>query len=167
MADNKFVKSISANIILFHDPILPEGGIGVDPGLNLGLAYIYSPTEAHTLSVRVDRSEASSTELLNVFHNVPLLMLNTIYRKTPVVVEGAAHNARYGQPLLGAIRGALILAFDHAGYETVVEMPPLQIRKKVYGDGSIQPKDFWQIKDHKGFNKDAADALSMAIAAGS
>jgi len=45
----------------------------------------------------------------------------------------------------------------------VIEMAPKSIRSKVFGDGNIQPKDVWKLR---GFSKDAADSLSMAIAGG-
>lgn len=160
------IRSWKSYAILTHDPILPYGGIGVDPGINLGLSYVADQHTAYTLSLSVDRGDVSSADLLGVFHRLPLLLPEGTEKVVPVVVEGAAYNARYGQPLLGAIRGVIIVGFSIAGYETVVEMPPLSIRKKVFGNGRVQPKDFWNIGEIRGFNKDAADAFSMALAAG-
>ena len=63
---------------------------------------------------------------------------------------------------MGQIRAALLLGFYDKGYDFVAEVPPKSIRKKVFGNGNIQPKEFWG----KPLNKDESDALSMAICAG-
>jgi len=157
------IRSWSAHVVSWPDSILPLGGVGVDPGLNLGLAFLDGEDVAHTLSLRIDRSDIPTAKLLQYLERVPILVEGHVAKNLPVVVEGPAYGARYGQPLLGAVRGALLLGFQNAGYDVVIEMAPKSIRSKVFGDGNIQPKDVWKTR---GFSKDAADSLSMAIAGG-
>jgi Holliday junction resolvasome RuvABC endonuclease subunit len=159
------VKTFRANVIGFHDPILPQGGIGVDPGLRLGLSYIEAEDVAFTLSLYINRQGLTATQLLSVCQKVPMLFPRRIQRKVPVCVEGAAYNARYGQADLGEVRAALILGFHNEGYELVAKLQPKHIRKVVFGDGNTQPKDFWPMLYNHG-GKDSVDALSMAICAG-
>ncbi len=160
------IKSWQAHVIQFHDDILPMGGIGTDPGLKLGLSFIGGEDVAYTFRTYVNRTGLSITDILGVFHSVPLIFNGMVTKATPVVVEGAAHNARYGQPLLGQIRGALLLGFANAGFDHVAEVPPLSIRKRVFGEGRIQPVEFWSTAGFIRADKDSADALSMAICAG-
>lgn len=159
------VRTMKACCVMWHDPILPMGGIGCDPGLRLGLAYLEAEDVAFTLSLYINRTNFSVRDVLTCLHSVPMLFPRKIQRKVPVIVEGAAYNAKYGQPLLGEIRAALILGFANEKYDLVHEIQPKSIRKRVFGNGDIQPKDFWPDLVSDG-NKDSADALSMAICAG-
>lgn len=162
------VKSYKAFVVSFMSPILPFGGIGVDPGLRLGLSYIEAEDVAFTLAFSINRTDLSSQELMDVIHKTSMLIPDNVGRSTPVVVEGPAHGARYGQALLGAVRGGLILSFHNAAFESVSEVAPKRIRARTFGDGEIQPKHFWQhvVGGREGLSKDAVDALSMAICAG-
>ena len=165
MVPEASIASYRGHVVVFPQPILPEGGIGADPGVHLGLAFIEGGDTAHTLRLFIERGGISSADLLSIFYNVPVLFNGNVSKITPVVVEGAAYDAKYGQPLLGEIRAALILGFHNAGFESVIEMQPTQIRLRVFGSGAIQPLSIW--KDFMKVEKDEADALSMAIAAGS
>ena len=165
MVPDGSISSFRGHVVAFPQPVLPERGIGADPGVHLGLSFIEGGDTAHTLRIFIERAGLSSADLLSIFYNVPVLFNGNVSKITPVVVEGAAYDAKYGQPLLGEIRAALILGFHNAGFSSVVEMQPTQIRLKVFGSGSTQPLSIW--KDFKGVEKDEADALSMAIAAGS
>lgn len=162
-APDDIVKSWAAHVVMWQDGILPLGGVGVDPGLNMGLAFLDGEDVAHTLSLRINREDFPTADLLQFISRVPVLVEGRVPKNMPVVVEGPAYGARYGQPLLGAVRGTLLVSFKNAGYDVVVEMAPKTIRKRVFGDGTIQPKKVWNLR---GFSKDAADALSMAIAGG-
>jgi hypothetical protein len=157
------VKVYKTHVVGFNEPILPQGGIGVDPGLKLGLAAIVAEDVAHTLSFYVEREELTMAELLSIFHKVPILFgrMPAVNIRVPVVVEGAAYNAKYGQVLLGEVRAALILGFVNAGYQSVAEIAPLSIRKRAFGDAKVKPKeDVWP-----DLPPDSAAALSMAISA--
>lgn len=160
------LRSFQVHLIQWPDYVLPNDGIGADPGLKLGVSYTVDRDHAYTLRTYIDRSSLSVADMLDVFYNVPLLLKGFVSFATPVVVEGAAHNAKYGQPLLGEIRGALILGFRRGGFEFVSEVQPLSIRKKVFGAGNVQPMDYWKEAGFIKADKDAADALSMAICAG-
>ena len=160
------IRSFQVHVVQFIDSVLPEGGIGADPGLQLGVSYIASNDVAYTFRTYVDRSILSVSDMLGVFYNVPLLVQNFVSPITPVVVEGPAHGAKYGQALLGEIRGALIRGFRGAGFNNVSEVAPLQIRKRVFGKGLTQPMEFWKAAGFIKADKDSADALSMAICAG-
>lgn len=159
------VRTYKACVVQFHEVMLPEGGIGVDPGLRLGLSYIEAEDVAMTLSLFVNRQGLTTTELLDTMQKVPMLFPRKIRRHVPVVVEGAAYNAKYGQSDLGETRAALILGFYNEDFESVLKLQPKQIRKIVFGNGNIQPKDFWKMLYKLG-GKDSVDALSMAICAG-
>lgn len=161
--DNDLITSWAAHCLAWPEPILPMGGIGADPGVNLAVAYLEAEDVAFTFRCHVDRSEISSASLLRIISSVPILVPRSIARSTPVVVEGAAYDAKYGQPLLGQIRGALILGFDNLQFDTIIEMQPKSVRLRAFGNGNQQPTGVW---NKHGFNKDEADALSMAIAAG-
>lgn len=160
------IKSWKTHVIQFPDDILPNQGIGVDPGLKLGVAYVGGTDIAYSFRCYVNRGIVDTVNLLAIFQAVPELFVTFASISTPTVVEGPAHNARYGQPLLGQIRGALLLGFHNAGFESVSEVAPLQIRKRVFGEGRIQPVEFWQSAGFIPADKDSADALSMAICAG-
>lgn len=156
------IKSWRAHVVGF--PLRPtlRQGIGVDPGLRLGLSVVIAEDVAYTFSTHINRAEFAITDVLDVLRKTTILIPNRATKAFPVVVEGAAYGMRYGQPLLGEIRAALLLGFYDAGYDFVAEVPPKSIRKKVFGNGNTQPKDFWG----KPLNKDEVDALSMAICAG-
>ena len=159
------VRSYKASVVGFPGGWLPQCGIGVDPGLRLGLAYIEAEDVMHAMSMYVNRAELTVQEMLGVFHAVPILFPAKLNKQTPVVVEGPSYNARYGQPLLGEIRGALILGFSHTPFQTVSEVAPLSIRKQVFGNGKIKPRELW--KSQKKFTgPDALDAIAMAVCAG-
>jgi len=160
------LRSYQVHLVQWLDDVLPNDGVGVDPGLKLGVAYTVDRNHGYTLRTYIDRSALSVSEMLDVFYNVPLLVENFVPYSTPVVVEGAAHNAKYGQPLLGEIRGALILGFGKGGFQFTSEVQPLSIRKKVFGAGNVQPMDFWKAAGFIKADKDSSDALSMAICAG-
>jgi len=163
-----FVKSWRAHLVQFYEPLLPEGGIGIDTGVNMGLAFIMSEDVAFTLGLTLNRKPFDSVQVMRFINNIPTVFPDRLPKKTPVLVEGAAYGAKGQQALLGQIRAALLLGFDQNGFETVIEMPPLSIRKRCFGSAKIKALDFWENdrsmrpvwKSHE------ADALSMAIVAG-
>ena len=67
------VKTFKACVVMFPDRILPQGGIGVDPGLRLGLSYIEAEDVAFTLSLFINRTDRSAATLLDVIQKVPIL----------------------------------------------------------------------------------------------
>ena len=162
------VTSWRAHLVQFPDGILPLGGIGVDPGANVGVSCIMAEDVAVTFQTHLNRAGFDIVQFLDAIQGLPLLMPSHVTFSTPVVVEGAAYGPKFGQPLLGQVRGAIILGFHNAGFEHIAEVPPLSIRRKVFGDGKIQPIEFWNHdKDERPiWKKDEADALSMAICAG-
>jgi len=159
------VKTFKACVVMLPDRLFPEGGIGVDPGLRLGLSYIEAEDVAFTLSLFVNRSGCTAATLLGAIQKVPILFPRKIRPTVPVVVEGAAYNARYGQVILAEVRAALILGFVNEHYIYVSEVQPKTIRKRVFGNGDIKPIEFWPMLKKLG-GKDGCDALSMAICAG-
>ena len=162
------VKSWRAHIVQFPDGILPLGGIGIDPGTNVGVSVIMAEDVAFTWATHLNRAGYDIVQFLDAIQGLVRLIPSGCTLQTPVVVEGAAYGPKFGQPLLGEIRGAAIIGFHNAGFEYIAEVPPRSIRRKVFGDGKIMPLDFWE-NDRKMrpvWNKDEADALSMAICAG-
>jgi len=159
------VRTYKACVVMFPDNILPMGGIGVDPGLRLGLSYLEAEDVAFTLSLFINRTDRTAAVLLDVVQKVPMLFPQKIPRMVPVVIEGAAYNAKYGQVILAEVRAALVLGFVNRNYDYVTEVQPKRIRKRVFGNGDIKPIEFWPMLKKLG-GKDGADALSMAICAG-
>lgn len=161
------IKSWRVHLVGFNARPGLRRGIGCDPGLKLGVAAVVAEDVAYTFSTYINRSEFAITEILDVIRKTTILQPKMVNQGYPVVVEGAAYGMQYGQPLLGEIRAALLLGYHDQGYDFVAEVPPKSIRKKVFGDGTIQPHDFWKPHDsNRILNKDEADALSMAICAG-
>lgn len=158
-----FIRSYKANLVAWNDPILPMGGIGVDPGLRMGLAMIVAEDVAHTLSIYINRENIPMALFLGYVQYIPILFGVHMQRRIPVVVEGPAYNAKYGQPLLASIRASIILGFHmQIKSESIAELPPLSIRKRVFGNANLNPKkDVWP-----DLPPDSAAALSMAICAG-
>jgi Holliday junction resolvasome RuvABC endonuclease subunit len=151
-------------MLIWKQPVLPKHGIGIDPGLRCGLAFIEAPYTVFTLSLYINRAGLSSVQLLDVLQKVSILF-PSLSTDIPVVVEGAAYNARFGQVILAEARSGLIMGMSNRGFKNVIEMPPRSIRKVAFGNGSVQPKEFWA--DHmRAVGKDGLDAASMAIAAG-
>jgi hypothetical protein len=162
------VKSWRSHIVQFPDSILPIGGIGVDPGVNVGLSVIMGEDVAVTWHTHYNRAGYDIVDFLDAIQNLWMLVPGGTPKRTPVIIEGAAYGPKFGQPLLGQIRGAAIVGFHNAGFDYIAEVPPLSIRRKVFGDGRIQPIDFWRNDRSMRpvWKKDEADALSMAICAG-
>jgi hypothetical protein len=161
------IKSWRAHLVGFNERPRFRPGIGCDPGLKLGISAVVAEDVAYTFSTYLNRSDFSITDVLDVIQKAHILMPRMVNKTFPVVVEGAAYGMQYGQPLLGELRAALLLGYHNAGYDFVAEVPPKSIRKKVFGDGKVQPHDFWKPESsNRILNKDEADALSMAICAG-
>ncbi len=73
------------------------------------------------------------------------------------VIEGASHNEKYGQDLLSQIRGVIDVAFELDNIKTY-QVPPLLLRKLVWGSGKNNPTKFFP---H--INPHSADALSCLV----
>jgi hypothetical protein len=123
---------------------------------------------AVTWHTHYNRAGYDIVDFLDAIQNLWMLVPGGTPKRTPVIIEGAAYGPKFGQPLLGQIRGAAIVGFHNAGFDYIAEVPPLSIRRKVFGDGRIQPIDFWRNDRSMRpvWKKDEADALSMAICAG-
>ena len=144
-----------------YDVVLPikipanDVFIGIDPGTtNLGVCTIES-SYATVFQIRMTRNSNPVERIIEARK-----ILNHIVKKgsvTNICVEGASFGDVYRQVELAEIRAACALWGIDRKAEVVI-VPPSSIRKKVFGNGSINPKEIWK----KYMVGDAADALACA-----
>jgi len=136
--------------------------IGIDPGsVNMGIAIIEGELDkpyAILYQVKLVRSNDPieriklAQEVMNScicwWFNVPML----------TTIEGSAFSEHYRQTELAEIRTSVALWCIQKGFPTKI-IPPLTIRKKVFGSAKILPTEAWQDLSK---TPDAAQALACA-----
>jgi Holliday junction resolvasome RuvABC endonuclease subunit len=115
-----------------------EMRIGVDPGTrNLGIAVIRPDIESVTLyKITFKRHKKALSRLLDVQQ----VLGRTIGHFTPnskVIIEGASYGNFYRQVELAEQRAAILLWFHKYDIEGEL-IPPLTIRKNVFGSGKVK-----------------------------
>lgn len=129
------------------------GGIGVDPGRNFGITYLSPKGYAY-----VHYGKLMGDEMAVAARDV-VYYLQSMYewdKQTPVVIEGAAFGAAYGQVKLEHIRTGFFFGFHTLGFR-VSHVPPATARKDVLGNGKKKADEIWPIKG------DAAASLNIAL----
>lgn len=128
---------------------------GIDPGTTkMGLAYLWR-TICHVYEVKIIRSPDAVARMLltqdilsecfRMFDYAPLM-----------TIEGSSFGNNYRQTELAEVRTAAVLwAINHA--ITPIVIPPLKIRKNVFGNGKMKAEDVWTE-----LPPDAASALACA-----
>ena len=139
--------------------------IGVDPGLNWGMAFVLGQNhlpfgkDLFTLTAYWGKIPHEEVEQ-NYFHKIRDFVKMWLPPKVPakvVMVEGAAHGERFGQTQLERCRLGFYEAFRELGYN-VEYCPPLTCRKAVFGNGRVKGKEVWL-----DCNGNASDAAVLAL----
>ena len=131
--DNYLTYAIEPNF-----PLPNEMRIGIDPGTtNLGIAVIKPKIESVTLyKITLKRHKKALLRLLDVQQ----VLGDTIGHFTPnskAIIEGASYGDRFRQVEMAEQRAAMLLWFHKFGID-VDMIPPLTIRKQVFGSGKIK-----------------------------
>ena len=132
-------------------------GIGVDPGRNWGLSVLQDGLLG-TFWGKLPKMNAPDYH--EYICNWIRGWFSPNFTATSVVVEGAAYNAQYGRELLEDIRLGFYSAFKELGRE-VAYVPPLAIRKIVFGNSNIKGNETWL-----SIGENAADSVAMALYCG-
>jgi|SRR6185295_17019553 len=139
-----------------------EGCLGIDPGqVNMGFAFgcgreatIYQVKFPSKLGP-VERLE--NTQILThwILENAPIYC-------SSACVEYSAHGKTFGQSALAENRAAALLCvMVHSRFQTISVIPPLSIRKEVFGHGKIKAEEVWKKQLAKA--PDGASALACAL----
>lgn len=134
--------------------------IGIDPGLNLGIAIIASD-HISCLEVRLP-GKGEQEAAVAAFEYGQFLATIVGGGTARVVMENAAFGKIPGQTLLEAVRTGIYLGmYDSLGDEplTYERVPPMTARKDVLGHGYLKMSEV--ILDP--FNANAADAFAIAL----
>lgn len=134
--------------------------VGIDPGTtNLGICTFFRDM-LRTYKVKLIRDKNPINRMLNTKKALSSCVHYQDY-KASVCIEGASYGDVYRQVELAEIRAACVFwALDH-GMDVKIAQPS-EIRKAVFGNGTIKGKEIW--KDV--LSGDAADALACAYFAG-
>ena len=141
--------------------VLPQNfiGVGIDPGKNFGIGIVYNGDVFGIWGSLPDRGDDKWENVKDAYRLARKLM-ERFTVPMPVVIEGPAFGAIYGQPALANIRAALFLGVhSHQSKLSVCSViPPASARKKVLGDGKKHGKECWV-----DLNDNAADAVVLAM----
>lgn len=130
--------------------------IGIDPGTtNFGIATLYR-CYADTWKVNFKRNSNPVERMLEA-RNILSKFLTFFGVHTQVTIEGASYGDIYRQVELAEIRAACIWWAVERKINVKIAQPS-EIRKAVFGNGTIKGKEIW--KDS--LSGDAADALVCA-----
>lgn len=141
-------------------PLPKEMCVGIDPGtVNFGLClFMFHQVIVYQVKLKRDKDPVvrmkSISDLLS--H-----IINFYEFETKMCIEGASYGDIYRQVELAEIRAACVFWALQHGMDVKIAQPS-EIRKAVFGNGTIKAKELW-----KGIlSSDAADALGCAYFAG-
>jgi hypothetical protein len=138
-----------------------SGLIGVDPGtVNMGIAISFHNVVI-LAQVFFEREKDAVVRMVAVQDCVKRV-LNYILFEYPctlsiATIEGASYGDRYRQVEMAENRIAIAQGLLNAGLDEVKIIPPLSIRKKVFGSAKLKAHDVW---DNTEIPNDALAALS-------
>lgn len=140
------------------NPIHTGQVIGVDPGVNYGLAVI-TPHGIWALSQRLDIPLVKKAEhYMEAAHRAYDLMGTLpVGGNRNACVEGSAFKLPHGEANLAYIRAGFYFGLKHRGY-AVRLVPPMTARKAVLGNGKAKGADYWPLLD-----ANAADAVILSL----
>lgn len=130
--------------------------VGIDPGKNFGAAFL--GTRVASVIYGMFRGE-NWDDYRRAAREWALYVLDSVVLEN-VLIEGPSFGDPFGQVGLEGIRIALIEVFEQAKIP-VAKIAPKSARKLVFGSGDVTGPQVWPI-----LNKNAADALAIALAAG-
>lgn len=130
--------------------------IGIDPGTtNFGIASLYRGyVDTWKISFKRDKNPV---ERMLEARRILAKFLTFFGVHTYVTVEGASYGDIYRQVELAEIRAACIWWAVERKIDVKIAQPS-EIRKAVFGNGTIKGKEIWK----KSLSGDAADALVCA-----
>lgn len=142
--------------------VLPQNfiGVGIDPGKNFGIGIVYNGDVIAIWGRLPDRDD--KWENVKDAYRLGRRLMERFMVPMPIVIEGPAFGAKFGQPALANLRAAFYLGL-HSHQMRVAEcvvLPPATIRKRVLGDGNKHGKECWP-----DLNPNAADAVVMSMLA--
>jgi Holliday junction resolvasome RuvABC endonuclease subunit len=141
---------------------IPKGEfIGLDPGTtNFGICILEN-NRCRTYKIKSLRDKNPVVRMVNT-KNLLSYVINYFQFINYVCIEGASYGDIYRQVELAEIRAASVFwALEHKMEVKIAQ--PSEIRKRVFGNGTIKGKDIWK----KYLSGDAADAVACAYFASS
>jgi len=130
--------------------------LGIDPGTtNLGIAKI-DFGRVHLWKVNFPRHK-NPIERMLLTKTILNHFIHAYKYKNYVTIEGASYGDVYRQVELAEVRAACIWWAMDKGVEPIIAQPT-EIRKKVFGNGTVKGKEIWKDK----ISGDEADALVCA-----
>lgn len=140
------------------NPVRSGQVIGIDPGVNYGLAAI-TPKGIWALAQRLDVPAVKKAEHYTEAAFLAYMVMGTLPygNNQNACVEGSAFKVPYGEANLAYIRAGFYMGLRHQGY-VVRLVPPMTARKVVLGNGKAKGADFWPL-----LNANAADAVVLAL----
>ncbi len=136
--------------------------VAVDPGVNFGLCVVTKDSikiyDGHLL--KQDSSLEYAWEAYNFIRSVLVFPSEfDVSENVIFILEGAAYHKTFGQVGLADVRAGFYMgARSMLGAGSIKIVPPMTVRKVVFGDGRYQPAEEWPTIHHN-----AADALSIAL----
>jgi len=132
---------------------------GIDPGVNFGLTIIMGE-KILVFNGALIAEDKPGRYGLTAFRFLQTIFAPLHYFHAHMIIEGAAYGATSSwQVGLSEVRTGFYLASALSPLFSVVEIkPPKNIRKVVFGDGTIKGSDEWPLLNHN-----AADSLAMAF----
>ena len=128
---------------------------GIDPGTTkMGLAFIYK-SSCHVFDVKIVRSDDAVARILLV-HDILNKCFNLFDYAPLMTIEGSSYGNAYRQVELAEVRASAVIWAIVRGIKPTI-VPPLSIRKKVFGSAKLTAEFGW-----KELPPDAASALACA-----
>lgn len=137
--------------------------LGFDPGeVNMGMAYFNPKGEGELWQVKFPSNCDSVKRIYNT-ESVMNFFLMGLKDKlgSYSIVENASFGSPFGQAALAENRTIIAHNLIEQGLDLAF-IPPLSIRKHVFGSGKIKAEDTWPELAYKGHN-DIASALACAL----
>ena len=134
--------------------------LGVDPGTTkLGLAWIWRNI-CHIYEIKIIRSPDPVVRILLTQEIMSKCFLMFDYAPL-MTIEGSSFGNNYRQVELAEVRASAVLWAINQGIKPSI-VPPLSIRKKVFGDAKLRPETEWYLREFP----NAASALACAYFGG-
>jgi len=142
---------------------------GSDPGtVNLGISWLYTTDDgkdrADLWQIRLERI-TDSVERIIFFNNLLYdLIPNILGGVRNMIIENAAYAKGFRQVELAEQRAIMAVWYRKEAGFRVRMVPPLSIRKVVFGSGKVKAHEAWQL-DGIPKNKQPNDALAALACA--
>lgn len=136
--------------------------LGFDPGeVNMGIARLFPPEDGELWQIKFPSNSTSVERIYNTESIMDAFLNSFTDPVVYAVVENAAFGSPYGQAALSENRTMIAHNVIERGIE-IAFVPPLSVRKRVFGSGKTKAEDTWPELAYKGHN-DIASALACAL----